>query len=151
MGIPANSPLSNLACRVLTAWHSSHRWIHCFEAVTSIIFCVALSEYDQVLLEESGQNRMAESLVLFESVINSRWFLRTSIILFLNKIDLFKVKLPKVPLEKYFPEYTGGADVNKAAKYILWRFTQLNRARLSIYPQWVAPYDGPSPFLNSFG
>jgi guanine nucleotide-binding protein G(i) subunit alpha len=81
--------------------------IHCFEAVTSIIFCVALSEYDQVLLEESGQvslgrhsgssrsdrraqNRMAESLVLFESVINSRWFVRTSIILFLNKIDLVR-------------------------------------------------------------
>lgn len=86
-------------------------------------------------VKRSSQNRMAESLVLFESVINSRWFLRTSIILFLNKIDLFKAKLPKVPLERYFPEYTGGNDVNKAAKYILWRFTQLNRARLSIYPQ----------------
>ncbi|KAH9809860.1 heterotrimeric G-protein alpha subunit (G-alpha, GPA3) [Melampsora americana] len=117
------------------------KWIHCFEAVTSIIFCVALSEYDQVLLEESGQNRMAESLVLFESVINSRWFLRTSIILFLNKIDLFKAKLPKVPLERYFPEYTGGNDVNKAAKYILWRFTQLNRARLSIYPHLTQATD----------
>src|SRR5690554_764603 len=34
------------------------KWIHCFEAVTSIIFCVALSEYDQVLLEESGQVRI---------------------------------------------------------------------------------------------
>jgi len=31
------------------------KWIHCFEDVTSIIFCVALSEYDQVLLEESSQ------------------------------------------------------------------------------------------------
>ena len=31
------------------------KWIHCFEAVTSIIFCVALSEYDQVLLEETSQ------------------------------------------------------------------------------------------------
>ncbi|RUS14137.1 guanine nucleotide binding protein, alpha subunit, partial [Jimgerdemannia flammicorona] len=31
------------------------KWIHCFESVTSIIFCVALSEYDQVLLEEAGQ------------------------------------------------------------------------------------------------
>jgi guanine nucleotide-binding protein G(i) subunit alpha len=39
---------------------------------------------------------MQESLILFESVINSRWFLRTSIILFLNKIDVFKAKLPKV-------------------------------------------------------
>jgi hypothetical protein len=31
------------------------KWIHCFENVTSIIFCVALSEYDQVLLEEANQ------------------------------------------------------------------------------------------------
>lgn len=117
------------------------KWIHCFEAVTSIIFCVALSEYDQVLLEEKDQNRMAESLVLFESVINSRWFLRTSIILFLNKIDVFKNKLPKVPLERYFPEYTGGPDINKAAKYILWRFTQANRARLSVYPHLTQATD----------
>ncbi|KAG8539076.1 hypothetical protein GDO81_021496, partial [Engystomops pustulosus] len=27
------------------------KWIHCFENVTSIIFLVALSEYDQVLAE----------------------------------------------------------------------------------------------------
>ena len=100
---------------------------------------------------------MAESLVLFESVINSRWFLRTSIILFLNKIDVFKAKLPKVfthlysfplppfydhyllqvPLDGFFPEYTGGTDVNKGAKYILWRFMQANRARLNVYPQFV--------------
>lgn len=33
------------------------KWIHCFEAVTSIIFCVALSEYDQALLEEKDQVR----------------------------------------------------------------------------------------------
>ncbi|CEH11777.1 g-protein alpha subunit [Ceraceosorus bombacis] len=117
------------------------KWIHCFEAVTSIIFCVALSEYDQVLLEESGQNRMAESLVLFESVVNSRWFLRTSIILFLNKIDIFKQKIPRQPLANFFPEYSGGADVNKAAKYILWRFTQTNRARLSIYPHLTQATD----------
>lgn len=62
------------------------KWIHCFENVTSIIFCVAISEYDQVLLEETTQNRMDESLILFESVVNSRWFVRTSIILFLNKV-----------------------------------------------------------------
>jgi guanine nucleotide-binding protein subunit alpha len=103
------------------------------------------------------QNRMQESLVLFESVINSRWFLRTSVILFLNKIDVFKQKLPKVPLVHYFPEYTGeprdartvwndadesgGPDINKAAKYILWRFTQTNRARLSVYPHLTQATD----------
>jgi hypothetical protein len=47
--------------------------------------------------------------------------------------------LEQVPLERYFPEYTGGSDINKAAKYILWKFMQANRARLSVYPQYVAP------------
>jgi hypothetical protein len=28
------------------------KWIHCFENVTAIIFCVALSGYDMVLLED---------------------------------------------------------------------------------------------------
>ncbi|KAG2186013.1 hypothetical protein INT43_002451 [Umbelopsis isabellina] len=117
------------------------KWIHCFESVTSIIFCVALSEYDQVLLEASGQNRMLESLVLFESVINSRWFLRSSIIFFLNKVDVFKMKIARIPLERYFNDYAGGADVNKAAKYILWRFSQVNRAKLNIYPHLTQATD----------
>ncbi|KAI5842853.1 guanine nucleotide binding protein, alpha subunit [Tricharina praecox] len=117
------------------------KWIHCFEAVTSIIFCVALSEYDQVLLEEKNQNRMMESLVLFDSVVNSRWFVRTSIILFLNKVDLFKVKLARSPLSNYFPDYSGGNDVNRAAKYLLWRFNQVNRAHLNLYPHLTQATD----------
>ena len=83
------------------------KWIHCFEAVTCIIFCVALSEYDQVLLEVSTINRMEESLTLFGSIVNSAWFTRTSIVLFLNKIDIFRKKLLTVPLEKYYPDYEG--------------------------------------------
>ncbi|KAH8735651.1 guanine nucleotide-binding protein alpha-3 subunit [Ilyonectria robusta] len=117
------------------------KWIHCFENVTSIIFCVALSEYDQVLLEESSQNRMMESLLLFDSVVNSRWFMRTSIILFLNKVDIFKLKLSRSPLGNYFPDYSGGNDVNKAAKYLLWRFNQVNRAHLNLYPHLTQATD----------
>lgn len=76
------------------------KWMHCFDSVTVIVFCVALSDYDQVLLEEEEKegktNRMAESIMLFESVVNSRWFIKTSIVLFLNKTDLFKAKIPDV-------------------------------------------------------
>lgn len=110
------------------------KWIHCFDNVTLIIFCVSLSEYDQALLEDQEQNRFQESLVLYDNVVNSRWFSRASVVLFLNKIDLFAEKIRKVPLENYFPDYTGGQDINKAAKYILWRFVRLNRANLNIYP-----------------
>lgn len=110
------------------------KWIHCFDNVALVIFCVSLSEYDQFLIEDTEQNRFQESLVLFDNIVNSRWFSRTSIVLFLNKIDLFAEKLKRKPLEDYFPDYNGGGDINKATKYILWRFVQLNRANLNIYP-----------------
>ncbi|UKZ73689.1 G protein alpha subunit [Trichoderma virens FT-333] len=102
---------------------------------------LSIHEYDQVLLEESSQNRMMESLLLFDSVVNSRWFMRTSIILFLNKVDIFKQKLGRSPLSNYFPDYTGGIDVNKAAKYLLWRFNQVNRAHLNLYPHLTQATD----------
>lgn len=110
------------------------KWIHCFDNVTAIIFCVSLSEYDQTLLEEPDKNRLEESLSLFESVVNSMWFKRTAVILCLNKIDIFIDKLQTSPMEKHFPDYVGGANVNKAVKYILWRFKQLNRANLNLVP-----------------
>jgi hypothetical protein len=90
---------------------------------------------------------MMESLVLFDSVVNSRWFMRTSIILFLNKVDLFKAKLARSPLGNYFPDYSGGNDVNRAAKYLLWRFNQVNRAHLNLYPQYVLSSSLPAPTL----
>jgi guanine nucleotide-binding protein G(i) subunit alpha len=117
------------------------KWIHCFENITLIVFCVSLSEYDQCLLEDEGQNRMAESLVLFDSIVNSPWFARTSVVLFLNKIDVFTDKLPFSPLENYFSDYTGGSDVNKAVKYILWKFTQKNHSGLNIYPHLTQATD----------
>jgi hypothetical protein len=33
------------------------KWIHCFESVTTVIFLVALSEYDQVLFENTKEVR----------------------------------------------------------------------------------------------
>ena len=83
------------------------KWIHCFENVTSVIFLAAISEYDQVLIEDETVNRMQEALTLFDSICNSKWFTSTSMILFLNKVDLFKEKLTKSPLSDYFPDYTG--------------------------------------------
>ena len=64
--------------------------IHCFENVNVLIFLVAISEYDQTLYEDSDINRMNEAAGLFESISNSRWFAQSSVILFLNKTDLFK-------------------------------------------------------------
>ena len=74
--------------------------------MTAIVFLVAISEYDMRLYEDESvvslhlclscivprcshvdrshlfapdQNRMQEALTLFDSICNSRWFVRTSI------------------------------------------------------------------------
>ena len=102
------------------------KWIHCFQEVTAIIYCVALNEYDMKLLEDEKVNRMLESLELFEYISNSKWFTRTAIILFLNKSDLFREKIKKVDLKVLFPEYAGGNDYEKGVEYITQKFIALN-------------------------
>lgn len=43
------------------------------------------------------QNQMQEALMLFDSICNSHWFVRTSIILFLNKVRSL-LSLPFFPV-----------------------------------------------------
>ncbi|KAI8487474.1 Guanine nucleotide-binding protein subunit alpha-11 [Branchiostoma belcheri] len=81
------------------------KWIHCFENVTSIMFLVALSEYDQVLVESDNENRMEESKALFRTIITYPWFQNSSVILFLNKKDLLEEKIMYSHLVDYFPEF----------------------------------------------
>ncbi|XP_055352615.1 guanine nucleotide-binding protein G(i) subunit alpha-like [Paramacrobiotus metropolitanus] len=102
------------------------KWIHCFEGVTAIIFCVAMNCYDMKLQEDETVNRMFESMKLFDSICNNRWFIETSIILFLNKKDLFEEKIHRSPLTVCFPEYHGGNSYEEASAYIQMRFELLN-------------------------
>lgn len=44
---------------------------------------------------------------LFDSICNNKWFTDTSIILFLNKKDLFEEKIKRSPLTICYPEYAG--------------------------------------------
>jgi guanine nucleotide-binding protein subunit alpha len=116
------------------------KWIHCFENVTGLLFLVAISGYDQCLVEDKdgvsnlscshadNQNQMQEALMLFESISNSQWFIRTALILFLNKMDLFKAKLRSCPIPRYFPDYSGDpTDTKAASQFFQSKFKGLNR------------------------
>jgi hypothetical protein len=86
------------------------------------------------------QNQMQEALMLFESISNSQWFIRTALILFLNKMDLFKAKLKVQPIPKYFPDYTGDpTDTKTASKFFQAKFKGLNRNpnKVSLRSFWV--------------
>ncbi|PWA29523.1 hypothetical protein CCH79_00008052 [Gambusia affinis] len=103
------------------------KWIHCFENVTSIMFLVALSEYDQVLVESDNENRMEESKALFRTIITYPWFQNSSVILFLNKKDLLEEKITYSHLVDYFPEFDGPQrDAQAAREFILKMFVDLN-------------------------
>ncbi|KAL3112473.1 hypothetical protein niasHT_015958 [Heterodera trifolii] len=110
------------------------KWIHCFEDVNSVIFVAAISEYDQVLFEDETTNRMIESMRLFESICNSRWFINTSIILFMNKKDLFAEKIKFISIRTCFKEYDGPQTYDDSIAYIRSKYEALNaNLRKTIY------------------
>lgn len=74
------------------------KWLAIFESVDVLLFVIAISEYDQKLFEDETVSRLEEALTLFGSVGNSRWFASSSIILFLNKIDLFEEKVKETSI-----------------------------------------------------
>lgn len=103
------------------------KWIHIFEDVAVIIFLVDVSDYDQTLLEDQSTSRMQESLTLFESIYNARWFVNTSIVLFFTKIDILKEKVATSPFNHYFPDFSGDpTNLESVKSYIEMRFLSVD-------------------------
>jgi len=106
------------------------KWIHCFENVTAVIFVASLSCYDECMFEDQEKNSMTDQLELFEKICNEKYFDKTSMILFLNKKDLFAEKLADnrpITLCKDFEDYNGTADsVEETSSFIKGVFTSKN-------------------------
>ncbi|KAI3803208.1 hypothetical protein L1987_31357 [Smallanthus sonchifolius] len=107
------------------------KWIHLFDGVTAVIFCAAISEYDQTLFEDENRNRIMETKELFEWVLKQKCFEKTSFMLFLNKFDIFEKKVSKVPLnvcewfKDYQPVSTGKQEVEHAYEFVKKKFEEL--------------------------
>ncbi|KDR70104.1 hypothetical protein GALMADRAFT_906384 [Galerina marginata CBS 339.88] len=102
------------------------KWIHCFQDVTSILFLVSLSGYDQCLVEDRDANQMQDAMTIWDSICHSQWFKQTSIILFLNKNDLFERKIPTSDIKNFFPDFDGEAgDIKAGRDYFKRRFARL--------------------------
>jgi len=126
------------------------KWISCFDDVTAVIFCIAISEYDQKLAEDENVNRLHEAMSIFQELV-TKWFLKTTIVLFLNKSDLFRQKIQKVDLNVCFPEYEGGLSYDKGVAFITNRLVSMDRfedsgasKRKRLYPHVTCATDTSS-------
>ncbi|XP_053468299.1 guanine nucleotide-binding protein subunit alpha-12a [Ictalurus furcatus] len=106
------------------------KWFQCFDGITSILFMVSSSEYDQVLMEDRHTNRLVESMNIFETIVNNKLFSNVSIILFLNKMDLLMEKVAKVSISKHFPDFRGDPQrLEDVQNYLVQCFKRKRRNR----------------------
>jgi GTPase SAR1 family protein len=130
------------------------KWIHCFDDVSAVLYCSSLTEYDLALREDPRINRLEDSRALFTEVCHQPSFQDRLIIFFLNKIDLFREKLPRSPLEAHQSGYTAPAEdiehnleahVTAASEYIkelfLSAIDQNQRNILSIFVHFTCALD----------
>ena len=70
---------------------------------------------------------MLESIELFDETINGNHFKDTPVVLFLNKLDVFKSKIAKKDLTCTFPEYEGGNDLDAGVNFIKDKYREANK------------------------
>ena len=120
------------------------KWLHCFDDVKAVLFVVALSGYDMTLTEDGTTNRMEESLNLFQAICANKFFDSSSIVLFLNKLDLFTERINNTNhhLRLIFPQYTGpDHDVPAAKEFIKDQFLARNTKERIVYPHFTTATD----------
>uniref|UniRef100_A0A0B6ZCR3 Uncharacterized protein n=1 Tax=Arion vulgaris TaxID=1028688 RepID=A0A0B6ZCR3_9EUPU len=98
------------------------KWLQNFENVSAILFTAALSSYDVGSKDHEEQTEIHDAMRVFQTVTSYAGFIRSPIILFLNKKDIFQQKLKKVPLTVAFPEYTGKNEFSEACQFIQQKF-----------------------------
>ena len=92
-----------------------------------------MSEYDLVLEEDKSVNRMHESMKLFGTICNNKWFEMAAIVLFLNKKDLMESKLKSINFKDFYPDYDPDDSEKERSAWnrsdLVWAHTEPGKRR----------------------
>eukprot|EP00924_Labyrinthula_sp_SR-Ha-C_P010141 maker-scaffold_66-snap-gene-0.76-mRNA-1 protein AED:0.00 eAED:0.00 QI:119/1/1/1/1/1/4/53/387 len=124
-----------------------------FADMDCLIFVGSMADYDESLFEDAEVNRLTETLDVFEQTIKREEFKDTFIILFLNKLDLFREKyvkrkipiseIPGIDLQPPKLEDEDKKDENKSYLAEKW-FKEIFLSKIP-----VGKEDQVKPFLTS--
>ncbi|KAF8191193.1 guanine nucleotide binding protein, alpha subunit [Pholiota molesta] len=99
-------------------------WAPFFDDMDAIIFLAPISGFDQVLEEDQRVNRLEDSIKLWTMIVTNQLLKNTNIILFLNKIDIFRTKLSSgIKLRDFVVSYGDRPnDVDNTTTYLRRKF-----------------------------
>ncbi|KAI8970752.1 G-alpha-domain-containing protein [Trametes punicea] len=110
-------------------------WVPYFDDVQAIIFLAPLA-FNLTLDEDPKVNRLEDSIMLWREVCQNPLLAKTTLILFLNKMDILQATLAAgIRVSKYVPSYQDQPnDVQHVTKYFRDKFRGYHK-RLSPKPR----------------
>ncbi|XP_039046411.1 extra-large guanine nucleotide-binding protein 3-like isoform X2 [Hibiscus syriacus] len=116
--------------------HDGCKWLEMFEDVRAVIFCVALSDYNEMWSHGTGPvcNKMLASRAMFESLVSHPSFRDITFVLLLTKYDALEEKINRIPLStcEWFrdfsplkPHHNQQALAQQAYYYVAVKFKEL--------------------------
>jgi len=106
-------------------------WAPYFDDMNAILFLAPISCFDQMLEEDPTVNRLEDSVLLWKTIVSNPLLAKTSIVLFLNKVDIFKAKLEAgIKLSKFILSYGDRSnDFESTSTYLKRKFAQIHKDR----------------------
>jgi len=98
-------------------------WVPYFDDVQAIIFLAPLA-FNQVLEEDPRVNRLEDSIYLWKEICSNPLLARSTLILFMNKMDILEANLDAgVSVQKYVPSYGDTPnDMEHVTRYFKEKF-----------------------------
>jgi hypothetical protein len=118
------------------------KWLYLFEGVDIIIFLCPL--------DLTSPDTLRNSLILFENMCKSEWFVETPVMLLFTKFDLFMEQLGSFNLSDVFNDFTKDTTFKESVPFITSKFLNI-RKRDQIWTHFCRFDDDIESLVNNIG
>ena len=119
------------------SYHGGERkkWIHFYEHFSSLLFTVDLRSYADTFhngfFDGNFSNFMKEQMILWDSIVNNKWFTGFNVALCFIKNGEFCRLVREKPIDQYFEDcqIENPSDTDQAREFVVSSFLALNKNR----------------------